>query len=150
MKSFAIAPLLVIAVILIAFIVGITLWIIGGRSRSKGEMSCGGCDYPVRGLEALHCPECGADLRMVGINRTSSGSSRGFGIGLIMVTAFIVISCLGSWLFLSQPSSPSPGTPTRSLQSTPSHPYPPPQPATLDAIESSGEDQPSNTEEPTP
>ncbi len=35
-----------------------------------GEPKCGGCGYLVRGLSMLQCPECGGDLRVVGITRT--------------------------------------------------------------------------------
>lgn len=33
---------------------------------------CGRCGYPMRGIASLHCPECGADLREVGMIPTSS------------------------------------------------------------------------------
>lgn len=90
-------------------IVGITLWTTGGRSKGSGEMSCGACGYPVRGLEALNCPECGADLRMAGINR--SGNPRSKALGMMMVFASVGIFAIGvvGVLFLSVPSpSPSP------------------------------------------
>src|SRR5687768_8193859 len=29
---------------------------------------CGACGYIVRGIESLRCPECGSDLRAVGID----------------------------------------------------------------------------------
>ncbi len=34
---------------------------------SHADPSCGACGYNVRGLSQLSCPECGADLREVGI-----------------------------------------------------------------------------------
>jgi len=40
-------------------------WFLSG----DGEPRCGACGYSVRGLTALCCPECGADLRGVGIVR---------------------------------------------------------------------------------
>lgn len=36
--------------------------------RSSGEPGCGRCGYAVRGLSTFNCPECGSDLREVGIN----------------------------------------------------------------------------------
>jgi hypothetical protein len=35
--------------------------------RPVTEPSCGQCGYCVRGLESMTCPECGSDLRVVGI-----------------------------------------------------------------------------------
>jgi hypothetical protein len=101
-----IIELLIVVLVLGALIVGITLWATGGSSKGTGEMSCGGCGYAVRGLEALNCPECGADLRMVGINRPKSGAARNVGIALTIGTLLLLLTCFGSWfLFSSQPSS---------------------------------------------
>lgn len=47
------------------------LWKFGRRRGGDGEPRCGKCGYLVRGLSALNCPECGADLREVGITRTA-------------------------------------------------------------------------------
>jgi hypothetical protein len=38
-----------------------------GRANSAAEPACGQCGYCVRGIEGLICPECGSDLREVGI-----------------------------------------------------------------------------------
>src|SRR5262245_46761666 len=47
----------------------------GGFSRRMGisldQPSCGYCGYPVRGLPSFVCPECGSDLREVGIDTPS-------------------------------------------------------------------------------
>jgi len=51
-------------------IVGLALMLImRARSKRRGPTapSCGACGYAVAGLESLKCPECGADLREVGI-----------------------------------------------------------------------------------
>ena len=42
---------------------------LGGQSRSVAgkNPTCGACGYCVRGIEGLICPECGSDLREVGI-----------------------------------------------------------------------------------
>jgi len=63
------APTLVIALVVLAGLVllAITWW---KRGRGRGpvaEPSCGKCGYAVRGLTSLNCPECGSDLREVGI-----------------------------------------------------------------------------------
>ena len=70
-------------------------------------MSCGACGYAVRGLEALNCPECGADLRTVGINRPKGGAARTAGIVITIVTALLILTCLGSALFLADGGSTS-------------------------------------------
>src|SRR5437773_3273233 len=44
------------------------------RSRSFKEPTCGQCGYNVTGLSTFTCPECGSDLRQVGI-RSEAGSS---------------------------------------------------------------------------
>lgn len=46
------------------------LWKFGRRSGGDGEPRCGRCGYLARGLSELNCPECGADLREVGITRS--------------------------------------------------------------------------------
>jgi rRNA maturation endonuclease Nob1 len=54
------------------------LWLLvrrGGRSADH-EGRCGKCGYIVKGLPTLTCPECGSDLRAVGI---SVGASHGRG-----------------------------------------------------------------------
>lgn len=35
--------------------------------RMSGEAACDRCKYPIAGLGGWTCPECGADLRKVGI-----------------------------------------------------------------------------------
>ena len=39
------------------------------RRRGSVEAVCGRCGYPVAGLPTFTCPECGSDLRTVGIDR---------------------------------------------------------------------------------
>ena len=38
--------------------------------------ACGQCGYAVRGLTTFVCPECGADLRQVGIVRPDVAATR--------------------------------------------------------------------------
>ena len=38
------------------------------------EPSCRACGYAVRGLPSFTCPECGSDLREVGIDTPSAGA----------------------------------------------------------------------------
>jgi hypothetical protein len=54
---------------LLASLVGLSyLWYRVFKGRSGGDLpTCAKCGYAVRGLVGLNCPECGADLREVGI-----------------------------------------------------------------------------------
>jgi hypothetical protein len=49
----------------------VLLWLAVGPKRAKGP-SCGKCGYMVEGLQDLSCPECGSDLRKVGIDSPRS------------------------------------------------------------------------------
>ena len=68
-------------------------------SRASGEPRCGQCGYLSRGAASFTCPECGSDLRHVGIVRRDS--RRAFVIatcaGLAVAGATIVV---GGWLSL--------------------------------------------------
>ncbi|HEY7119375.1 MAG TPA: adenylate/guanylate cyclase domain-containing protein [Tepidisphaeraceae bacterium] len=45
------------------------------RIRGGGEPACGNCGYRVRGLPSFTCPECGSDLRQVGIVSSAGGGN---------------------------------------------------------------------------
>lgn len=153
--SFAIGPLLIIAFILIGLVFGVTMWITGGRSRNKGEMACGGCGYAVRGLEALNCPECGADLRMVGIKPLPGKGSLGLGIVFAMLLTLLLVITLGSWLFMANVKSTSPAgsspQPSQSVQQTMTN-QPTPQPGLIDGTGPEGldDDTPAPLDQPEP
>jgi hypothetical protein len=65
--------LLLLLIMLVGFSVAVAFRRGGGSGSPPGrrgrvtEPSCGACGYCVRGLESLVCPECGGDLREVGI-----------------------------------------------------------------------------------
>lgn len=63
--TFLLLPLLLIVLISLAGLV--VLWIFALRSPKGGLPACGRCGYPVTGTMRLHCAECGADFREVGI-----------------------------------------------------------------------------------
>jgi class 3 adenylate cyclase len=46
------------------------------RARVGGESACGKCGYLVKGLTTFTCPECGSDLREVGILRGRQAHTR--------------------------------------------------------------------------
>lgn len=108
----SIIMLLLLLLVLVGFIVGIVLWATGGRSRGGGEMACGGCGYSVRGLEQLNCPECGADLRAVGIAGGGPGGKRLTGILLTSICGFLLLSCCGLFSFSFLATSVSNQSPT--------------------------------------
>jgi len=54
----------VIGVVLLT--IGVFLWYVK-RRRAKAPGVCGKCNYNVTGLTTFTCPECGSDLREVGI-----------------------------------------------------------------------------------
>ena len=57
--------------LLFLIVLGVLAYVVfRGVRRSRGkvsEPSCGKCGYAVTGLETMVCPECGSDLRVVGI-----------------------------------------------------------------------------------
>ena len=108
--------LFIIFLVLAALVVGITLWITGGSGKGNGEMSCGGCGYAVRGLQGVNCPECGADLRKVGISEPKGAATRNLGIFLTVGTLLLLLTCMGSIFFFSvRSSSPVQAVPTQAV-----------------------------------
>lgn len=67
------------------------------KNQQSNQPSCGGCGYPTRGISELTCPECGADLRKVGIRMPGDGRSPLAGcLWPILFTAMVVlVSVLG-------------------------------------------------------
>lgn len=74
------------------------------RSRHVGEPACGKCGYAVRGLPTFTCPECGSDLREVGIvaqgQSSMSPAMRGWLLVLVWtlilpIPAFLVTALIG-------------------------------------------------------
>ncbi|WP_432798015.1 hypothetical protein [Poriferisphaera sp. WC338] len=64
-------PELVILLVLfgvpVLLVIGVVaVFMVKKKSRQK-EATCGGCGYIVEGISSLLCPECGGDLRKVGI-----------------------------------------------------------------------------------
>jgi hypothetical protein len=56
-------------IVVAALVAAVAFWA-GRRGRRRGALDgpvCGACRYSVVGLEVLTCPECGGDLRAVGI-----------------------------------------------------------------------------------
>ena len=66
----------------------------GPNPKPVGEPACGKCGYPARGISTLSCPECGADLRIVGIRLPGQRGTLAsiISIAVIYSIVFLVIS----------------------------------------------------------
>lgn len=62
-------------------------------------LGCGKCGYAVRGISELVCPECGADLTEVGINRGGKGAKAIMRL-LVLLGYTIVMSVVAVVLFV--------------------------------------------------
>ncbi len=69
------------------------------HTASINEPACGSCRYPVRGLEAMTCPECGTDLREAGII-TPTASTNPLGRLPSKIIIFTTITALVGFLTL--------------------------------------------------
>src|SRR5580693_8618461 len=94
--------------VLIIFIVLIPLGVIAMRSLTSHrpatniEPSCGHCGYCVRGITSLTCPECGSDLREVGILAPNMRVPMSKHVrALVLIVALPLPAFLVSWLLLS-------------------------------------------------
>lgn len=95
----ALFPLLIV---LVAFIVLYVLRRVRARRLRVSSPSCAACRYDVRGLESFICPECGSDLREVGIITpdTPVGPGRGLAIArwtVLMLIAGPILASLIMW-----------------------------------------------------
>lgn len=91
---FGIFVLFIGGVVILGVILAMIL-ILRGKRKAVRVPSCGACGYAVAGLDALRCPECGADLREVGIatpGNTSSPFLRVFAYGTIWTIVMIGIA----------------------------------------------------------
>ena len=85
--------LVAFVVLLVGVVISIVVLLIRrGRGTTDGG-TCGGCGYMVRGLSTLRCPECGADLREVGINKPAKRSSKALTILIILLGVLLFLSC---------------------------------------------------------
>lgn len=86
--------LVIPVLLLVGLVTGIVLWATSGGGKASQGMSCGACGYSVKGLTQLNCPECGADLREVGIGSGSKPGRRMAGMILtIGCGSLVLLSC---------------------------------------------------------
>lgn len=78
----------------------------GSGSDGNSEGVCGQCGYRVTGLTTFNCPECGGDLRAVGIN---TAKPRGSGLMWALLIAgglgAVLLLCICSGLFVARSST---------------------------------------------
>ena len=61
------------------------------RSKNEGSSGCCGyCGYSVQGLTNMECPECGKDLREVGITRAYQ-LSKGYLVMLVVALTCVAL-----------------------------------------------------------
>ena len=78
------------------------------RPAKVTEPACGSCGYSVQGLPSFTCPECGADLREVGIVTSSTRSPVGPALLVVLWTTILPLpACLISGTLLSVARSSS-------------------------------------------
>lgn len=83
--------ILLIPMLLAAGAVALILLVRRGRVRLTGPV-CGACGYSVLGLSHMTCPECGNDLRRVGIlTPRTPGRPRGPLGGIIVLTGAVLL-----------------------------------------------------------
>ena len=70
------------------------------RRNDRGAAACGACGYITKALTTFNCPECGADLREVGITRHKHSHVPFFAaVSAGLFIAFVTIIA-GLWLSL--------------------------------------------------
>lgn len=67
-------------------------------NQSSREPRCGMCGYPVRGLPTFRCPECGNDLRMVGITVVGASAHLNRWQRIGCWTVLFAIAALPLWI----------------------------------------------------
>lgn len=102
----ALAPgLLCVLVALVVLSVPLILLLL--RRKAPTDPVCGRCGYNVRGLPSMTCPECGSDLREVGIRtarksaRTSTTTRLVFQLALLGVAVAAVVGIASAMAFNS-------------------------------------------------
>jgi class 3 adenylate cyclase/predicted RNA-binding Zn-ribbon protein involved in translation (DUF1610 family) len=72
----AVAALFAMSLAAIALILVIMFFVRRRRAARLADPTCGSCGYIVTGLTTFTCPECGSDLRQVGIIRGSVAKAK--------------------------------------------------------------------------
>lgn len=75
-----------LSAILSLLMLAIAMITLAFRKGGSGEPSCGNCGYGVQGLPTFTCPECGSDLRQVGIV-SSVGGGNAFSVFIVALAS---------------------------------------------------------------
>ena len=104
---------------------GIMMWRTGSKPREGAGMGCGRCGYGVTGLTSMQCPECGADLRVVGIDK-GNAQRRKLGILMSVISGglLVLISLYFVMFFLTAAITSSRATTIPAPSSTGTAPAP--------------------------
>jgi hypothetical protein len=91
--------LLVLLLVVGSFVALVVISLLMRRNPAPGSDQpgkCGACGYQVRGIGSLNCPECGADLREVGITtRETGGSLWLLPVVILMILLVMIVVCGG-------------------------------------------------------
>lgn len=126
MAIFSLIGCLIVLIVPALFLTGLVLWLSNRGSRTGAEgAGCGRCGYSARGATGWNCPECGADLREVGI-RTADPRQQGrrrLGFGLMIgggaLGVLLVLLVVGSALMWSSSRSMQAQKTTMPVQAQP-------------------------------
>ena len=89
--SYALAPIcLIVALVLVSGAILISLRLL--RRSAPTDPVCGRCGYNVRGLPTMTCPECGSDLRDVGIRTTQKPATASTTTRLVFQLALLGVA----------------------------------------------------------
>lgn len=98
------SPILLVLLIAIsaAIVLGVRSRLLARRDAHREAPQCGCCGYDTRGVSTLQCPECGSDLRQVGI--ILPGNRRGVSVGgwLLLWTVVVLIGGGAASAFLME------------------------------------------------
>lgn len=108
-RLLVLAAMVLLVVLLIALmIVMLQKWFRRPAKPGEGANRCGKCGYNVTGLTVFDCPECGCDVREVGIVRTQPNTAKSFALALFL--AFAILFCIigGMMVFWVSDTAPPP------------------------------------------
>lgn len=83
-----------IALVALPLLLLLLMWY-ATRRTPRPYPVCGHCEYPVQGTPTFICPECGSDLREVGIERFVVGNRKAMNLlSLIIALPLLVLVLL--------------------------------------------------------
>jgi hypothetical protein len=107
--SYSISVFALIVGLALVLTVGLTIFFLLQRilrDRTTAGGACGRCGYAVEGLTQFMCPECGSDLRQVGITPSRPKSGRATALALLITLGLLaVLGCFSMFLIRTQRAS---------------------------------------------